>query len=43
MLFYREDAPSNFLEAEAKPFEDSYIELNLPNLVPRLFSQSPQK
>ena len=31
MLFYREDAPSNFVEAEAKPFEDSYIELNLPN------------
>ena len=37
MLFYREDVPSNFVEAEAKPIEYSYIELNLPNLVARLF------
>ena len=37
MLFHREDVPSNFVEAEAKPIEYSYIELNLPNLVARLF------
>ena len=29
MLFVREDIPSNLLEAEAKPIESFYIELNL--------------
>ena len=31
MLFVREDIPSNLVEAEAKPIEGFYIELNLPN------------
>ena len=30
-LFVREDIPSNLVEAEAKPIEVSYIELNLRN------------
>ena len=31
MLFVREDIPSNLIEAEAKPIEGFYIELNLRN------------
>ena len=31
MLFVREDIPSNLVEAEAKPIEGFYIELNLCN------------
>ena len=31
MLFVREDIPSNLVEAEAKPIEGFYIELNLRN------------
>ena len=31
MLFVREDIPSNLVEAETKPIEDFYIELNLRN------------
>ena len=31
MLFVREDIPSNLVEAEAKPIESFYIELNLRN------------
>ena len=31
MLFVREDIPSNLVEAEAKPTEGFYIELNLRN------------
>ena len=31
MLFVREDIPSNLAEAEAKPVEGFYIELNLRN------------
>ena len=31
MLFVRADIPSNLVEAEAKPIEGFYIELNLSN------------
>ena len=31
MLFVKEDIPSNLVEAEVKPIEDFYIELNLRN------------
>ena len=31
MLFVREDIPSNLIEAEAKPIEGFYVELNLRN------------
>ena len=31
MLFVREDIPSNLVEAETKPIEGFYIELNLSN------------
>ena len=31
MLFVREDIPSNLVEAEAKPVEGFYIDLNLRN------------
>ena len=31
MLFVREDIPSDLVEAEAKPIESFYIELNLRN------------
>ena len=31
MLFVREDIPSSLVEAEAKPIEGCYIELNLRN------------
>ena len=31
MLFFREDITSSLVEAEAKPNEDFYVELNLCN------------